>query len=93
MPKISFPILQYDLAVIEFMREVRTGSEQLDPLLGQVERIPVSHGGTTRQVSEPQILDTQMQQSSVETNNPTRLVSRNRCRRFRCFPVGILRAV
>jgi len=66
MNKISFPLAQYDLAVIEFMREVRTGSEQLDPLLGQVERMPVSHGGTTRQVSEPEILDTKMQESSVD---------------------------
>lgn len=66
MTKISFPLAQYDLAVIEFMREVKTGAEQLDPLLSQIERSSASHGGTVRQVSEPTVLDTPTKESSVE---------------------------
>ena len=66
MTKISFPLAQYDLSVIEFMRDVKTGAEQLDPLLSQIERSSSSHGGTVRQVSEPTILDTPTKESSVE---------------------------
>jgi hypothetical protein len=66
MTKISFPLAQYDLAAIEFMREVKTGAEQLDPILSQIQRSSASHGGTVRQVSEPAVLDTPTKESSVE---------------------------
>jgi hypothetical protein len=63
---LSFLLDQYESAVVEFMREVKRGSEQLDPILSQIERIRVSHGGTTRQVSEPTVLDTQMKLATVD---------------------------
>jgi hypothetical protein len=55
---LSLP--RYDLAIIQLMREVKNGLENLDPILSEINRIPVVHDGITRQVSEPQILETEM---------------------------------
>lgn len=48
------------------MRDVKTGSERLDPILSQIERTSVSHDGTTRQVSQPKIVDTPMKLAEVD---------------------------
>ena len=66
MTKISFPLHCYEIAIVEFMRDVKTGSEKLDPILSQIERTSVSHGGTTRQVSAPQVVDTPMKLAEVD---------------------------
>jgi hypothetical protein len=69
--KISFSLHQYNTAMAEFMQTVKRGSEQLDPILSQIERIPVSHGGRTRQVSEPKIVETEMNKATVEASIKT----------------------
>lgn len=60
MPKLKYSLRKYDLAMIRLHREIRRGFDKADPLLGQIRSIPVSHGGNTRQVSEPTIVDTEM---------------------------------
>jgi hypothetical protein len=60
---LSLP--KYDSAVIQLIREVKSGLENLDPILGKMRSVPVAHGGTTRQVSEPQILETPMKNYSA----------------------------
>jgi hypothetical protein len=51
--------------MLQLHRDIKKGLEKLDPILGKIQSIPTSHGGTTRQVSEPEILDTQMQVFSI----------------------------
>lgn len=55
----------YNRSIIIFIRQVKEGFVSLDPILGQIRSYPVAHGGITRQVSEPQILETPMNQISV----------------------------
>jgi hypothetical protein len=61
MPKLSFSLYKYDSAMTQLLREVRTGLEKQDEILGQIQSRPVSHGGTIRQVTDPKILDTPLQ--------------------------------
>jgi hypothetical protein len=61
MPKLSFSLYKYDSAMTQLLRDVRTGLESHDEILGKIRSRPVSHGGSIRQVSEPKIVDTQMQ--------------------------------
>jgi hypothetical protein len=56
----------YDVAITRLIRDVKRGFEKLDPILGKIEVVPVKHGGKTRQVSEPELLDTKMRKASVE---------------------------
>jgi hypothetical protein len=69
MPKLIYSLRQYDLAMIRFHREIKRGFDKADQLLGQIQTVPVSHGGTTRQVSEPTIVDTKMRQFSENHNH------------------------
>lgn len=62
----SLSLPQHDSAITQLMRDVKTGLDKLDPILGQIQSVPVAHGGTTRQVSEPKIVDTAMKRVSVE---------------------------
>jgi hypothetical protein len=61
MSKLSFSLHKYDSAMTQLLREVRTGLESYDEILGKIRSRPVSHGGSIRQVSEPKIVDTPMQ--------------------------------
>jgi hypothetical protein len=63
--KSSFSLPNYDAAINRFYREVKDGLENLDPILGEIRKAPTFHGGTIRQVSEPQILETPMREYSV----------------------------
>jgi hypothetical protein len=65
MPKLSFALPQYDGALTQLFRNVQEGLAAQDELLGQIQTHSVSHGGTTRQVSEPQIVDTEMHNSKA----------------------------
>jgi hypothetical protein len=66
MPTLSFSLNKYDSAMTNFMREVKAGLDKTDELLGQIQSVPVVHGGSTRQVSEPKIVDTEMKTHKVE---------------------------
>jgi len=61
---LSLP--KYNRAVMKLIRDVKEGFISIDPILGQIRSIPLAHGGVTRQVSEPQILETPMKGYSVE---------------------------
>jgi hypothetical protein len=65
MAKFSFALPKYDGALNQLFRNVQEGFTEQDELLGQIQSHSVSHGGTTRQVSEPQIVDTEMHNSSA----------------------------
>jgi hypothetical protein len=57
---ISFSLRQYDSAMNQLVREVKTGLDKTDHILGQIHTYSVVHGGTMRQVGEPVIVDTEM---------------------------------
>jgi hypothetical protein len=44
----------------QLIRDIGECLVKHDPILGQIRSHPVSHGGSTRQVSEPKIVDTEM---------------------------------
>ena len=66
MQNLLFTLPHYDAAISRLLRDVKRGFEKLDPILSKIEVVPVKHGGQTRQVSEPRILDTKMRKASVE---------------------------
>jgi hypothetical protein len=66
MQKISFSLHQYDLAMGNLIGEAKTGLDKTDEILGQIQVHRVVHGGITRQVSEPQIVDTEMKHHKAE---------------------------
>jgi hypothetical protein len=57
---LSFVLNNYDVAMAELIGNIRTGLLELDELLGQIQTHRVSHGGFTRQVTGPQVVETQM---------------------------------
>lgn len=60
MSKLSYSLPNYDSAMNQLLREIKSGFDKTHPILGQIQTISVVHGGTTRQVSEPNIVDTPM---------------------------------
>jgi hypothetical protein len=60
MPKLSFSLPKYDAAMTQLIRDIHTGLTQQDGIFGQIQTYHVSHGGSTRQVSKPKVLDTPM---------------------------------
>ncbi len=66
--KFNLSLPQYELAITQLLRDVNNGYEQLDPILSQVQKVPVAHDGFTRQVSEPTILETPMKDYLVDTS-------------------------
>src|SRR5687767_12905590 len=57
---LSFRLINYDLAMARVVGQMREGMVENDELLGQIQSHQVSHGGSTRQVTHPQIVETQM---------------------------------
>jgi hypothetical protein len=64
MPELSYKLHHYDFAMIRLLREIKDGLDKTHLILGQIQKISVVHGGTTRQVSEPKIVDTEMRRFS-----------------------------
>lgn len=60
MPKLSFTLPKYDAAITQLIRDIGDCLVKQDQILGQIKSHGVSHGGSIRQVSEPEIVDTQM---------------------------------
>lgn len=65
MNDISFVLPKYDAAIIQLVRDIEEGLRKQDEILNQIQNHSVSHGGATRQVSEPQILETEMQRTQA----------------------------
>lgn len=63
---LSFALEQYDTSTTKLLREIKSGLDKTDHILGQIQHVPVVHGGSTRQVSEPKIVDTKMQTHRVD---------------------------
>ena len=66
MHKLSFSLPKYAHATARLIREVHRGLYATDELLSQIRPVQVAHGGTTRQVSVPQVLETEMAKHVVE---------------------------
>lgn len=66
MTKLSFSLQQYDSATTKLLREIKSGLDKTDHILGQIQTVSVVHGGSTRQVSEPKIVDTEMKVHKVD---------------------------
>lgn len=62
-----YVLRSYDEALTKLMREAKAGLDSVDEILGQIQTIPVVHGGATRQVSGPTVVDTTMQNFSTES--------------------------
>jgi hypothetical protein len=60
MPKLSFTLPKYDAAITQLIRDIGDSLVKHDQILGQIKSYGVSHGGSIRQVSDPEIVDTQM---------------------------------
>jgi hypothetical protein len=60
MPKLSFSLPKYDTAMTQLVRNIGEGLVKHDQILGQIRSHGVSHGGSIRQVSDPEVVDTQM---------------------------------
>lgn len=75
MPNLSYSMRKYDLATLELHRDIHEGLVKADNILGKIETIPTSHGGTTRQVSEPEIYDTEMQHIAVGITMDSRWIT------------------
>ena len=56
----SFRLINYDLAMAKLVGKMRDGMVENDELLSQLQSHKVSHGGSTRQVTGPQIVETEM---------------------------------
>lgn len=66
MSIISLTLTEYDVAMTRLLREIQTGFQKADPVLSEIQRLPVAHDGRTRQVSAPNIVDTNMQDFSAD---------------------------
>jgi len=66
MPELSFTLHQYETAFGTLLQEIKEGLDKTDHILGKIQTVPVSHGGSMRQVSEPKIVDTEMKVHRVE---------------------------
>jgi hypothetical protein len=65
MDQVSFNIHRYDKAIVEFCHMVVDGFISLDPLLGTIRRVPIVHGGPTRNVRGSAPLDQKL--SEIES--------------------------
>jgi hypothetical protein len=75
MPNLSYSVRKYDLAMLKLHRDIHEGLVKMDNILGKIQTIPTSHGGTTRQVSEPEIYDTEMRLISLEITMDSRWIA------------------
>src|SRR6266568_7079480 len=66
LPKPSYRLYKYDVAIAKLDHEIRRGLEKADDILGDIPSSPTSHGGRVRQVSEPKIVDTENKEIRVE---------------------------
>lgn len=75
MPNLSYSVRKYDLAMHQLHRDIHEGLVKADNILGQIQTVPTSHGGTTRQVSEPEIYDTEMRPVRLEITMDSRWIA------------------
>lgn len=64
--KINLSLPKYESSMTQLFRDVKNGYEMLDPILSEIQSIPVAHDGAIRQVSEPNVLETSMRDYSIE---------------------------
>jgi len=63
---LSLSLSQYNLSTGKLLGEIKTGLDKTDDLLGQIHTVSVVHGGSIRQVSEPEIVDTKLEVHRVD---------------------------
>lgn len=75
MPNLSYSLRKYDLEMLQLHRDIHEGLVKADEILGKIETVSTSHGGSTRQVSEPEIYDTEMKLVSLEITMDSRWIA------------------
>src|SRR5689334_4322201 len=65
MSKVSLTLTEYDSAMTRLVRQIKAGLEKTDPILSEIQRVPIAHDGTTRQVSSPKIVETSVKDFST----------------------------
>lgn len=65
MAKLSFALPEYNSAVVKLIGKIKRGFDDLDPIFGGIQTATTVHGGTIRQVSDPEVVETEMQRLSV----------------------------
>jgi hypothetical protein len=93
MSYISLALTEYDSAMTRLLREIQRGFEKADPILSEVQRLPVSHDGRTRQVSTPNIVDTNMQDFSADVTIHADAFRRTDVEKFVEFIWGLCEAL
>ena len=93
MPIISLALTEYDVAMTRLLREIQRGFENADPILSEVQRLPVAHDGRTRQVSAPNIVDTNMQDFSADVTIHADAFRRTDVEKFVEFIWGLCEAL
>jgi len=93
MTIISFALTEYDVAMTRLLREIQKGFEKADPVLSDVQRFPVAHDGKTRQVSTPNIVDTNMQDFSADVTIHADAFRRTNVEKFVEFIWGLSEAL
>lgn len=58
---LSYRLENYETAIMKLVGDIKTGLNKNHPILGKIRVVQVSHGGITRQVSEPTVVDTAME--------------------------------
>ena len=56
----SFRLYNYDITMGKLIGNIRNGILEYDELLSKIQTRKVSHGGATRQVTEPKVVETNM---------------------------------
>lgn len=67
MSNFGFALHKYESGTARLVQEVVRGFQRLDPILGQIPTVSVSHDGSTRQVSEPVVLETPLKQEIADS--------------------------
>ena len=82
MPTNSLALTEYDDALTRLLREIQKGFDKADPILSEVQRLPVAHDGRTRQVSAPSIVDTSMQDFSADVTIHADMIRKSDVEKF-----------
>lgn len=89
MANLGFALHKYESGTARLVQEVVRGFQQLDPILGQIPTLSVAHDGSTRQVSEPVVLETPLRQEIADSTFETQWFLETNVERFRDFIFGI----
>lgn len=89
MSNLGFALHKYESGTARLVQEVVRGFQRLDPILGQIPTVNVSHDGSTRQVSEPVVLETPLKREIADSVFEADWFLETNVEKFRDFIFGI----